>query len=225
MAFKVPFIPTKKRLEDAVGIDSFALSETEKIKVIGKGAFVSAVLAKHNGEEVVLKEMLCKLWDEEGRKLLKEVKILNSVKNHNHVTDIKKVCYSPFVIMMHYRNFSFTSFSATVSEDQFLSFTDKFMLESFEIFLNKIAFDIMAGLSFLHPKKNCSSESQTWKIAHRDLKPGDVLVCNRHYCNISDPDELMKSMKIETIICRSTDFSEARSSIHQTQTMVTTKQI
>ena len=199
MAFKVPFIPTKKRLEDAVGIDSFALSETEKIKVIGKGAFVSAVLAKHNGEEVVLKEMLCKLWDEEGRKLLKEVKILNSVKNHNHVTDIKKVCYSPFVIMVHYRNFSFTFFSATVSEDQFLSFTDKFMLESFEIFLKK--------------------------IAHRYLKPGHVLVCNRHYCNISDPDELMKSMKIETIICRSTDFSEARSSIHQTQTMVTTKQI
>ena len=215
MAFKVPFIPTKKRLEDAVGIDSFALSETEKIKVIGKGAFASAVLAKHNGEEVVLKEMLCKLWDEEGRKLLKEVKILNSVKNHNHVTDIKKVCYSPFVIMVHYRNFSFTFFSATVSDDQFLSFTDKFMLESFEIFLKKIAFDIMAGLSFLHSKK----------IAHRDLKPGHVLVCNRHYCNISDPDELMKSMKIETIICRSTDFSEARSSIHQTQTMVTTKQI
>ena len=87
------------------------------------------------------------------------------------------------------------------------------MLESFEIFLNKIAFEIMAGLSFLHPKK----------IAHRDLKPGNVLVCNRHYCNIIDPEELMKSMKIETIICRLTDFSKARSSIHQTQTMVTTK--
>ena len=54
MVFKVPFIPTKRRLEDVDGIDSFALSETEIIKVIGKGTFASAVLAKHNGEEVVL---------------------------------------------------------------------------------------------------------------------------------------------------------------------------
>ena len=60
MAFKVPIIPTKRRLEDANGIDRFVLSKTKKIKVIGKGAFASAVLAKHNGEEVVLKEMLCK---------------------------------------------------------------------------------------------------------------------------------------------------------------------
>ena len=57
MAFKVPFIPTKRRLEDADGIDSFALSVTEKTKVIGKGAFASTM---HNGEELVLKEMLCK---------------------------------------------------------------------------------------------------------------------------------------------------------------------
>ena len=87
------------------------------------------------------------------------------------------------------------------------------MLESLETFLNKIAIDIMNGLQFLHSKK----------IAHRDLKPGNTLVCNHHYCNISDPDELMKSMKIELIICLLTDFAEARSSIHQTQTMVTTK--
>ena len=55
MAFKVPLIPPKKRLEDADRKYSFALSETEKIKVIGKGALASAVLAKQNGEEVVLK--------------------------------------------------------------------------------------------------------------------------------------------------------------------------
>ena len=139
------------------GIDSLALSETEKIKVTRKGAFASAVLAKHNGEEVVLKEMLCKHWDE-GKKFLQQAKILNSIKNQKYVTNIKKVCYSPFVIMMHYSNFSFTPFSTAVSEsvdslDQFLSFTDNFMLESSEIFLNKIAFDIMAGLSFLHSKK------------------------------------------------------------------------
>ena len=60
MAFKVPFIPTKRRLENADGIGRFALSETERIKVIGKVVFASAVLVKHNAEEVALKEMLSK---------------------------------------------------------------------------------------------------------------------------------------------------------------------
>ena len=66
MAFKAPFIPPKKSLEDAEGIDSFALSETEKIEVIGQVVFASTVLAKHNGEEVVLKERPCKHVDEKG---------------------------------------------------------------------------------------------------------------------------------------------------------------
>ena len=83
MALKVSFIPTKRRLEDADGIDSLALSKMEKIKVIGKGAFASAVLAKHNGEKVVLKEMLCKHWDEEGKKFLNVVKIWTALKIAN----------------------------------------------------------------------------------------------------------------------------------------------
>ena len=32
MALKVPFIPTKRRLEDTNGIDRFALSGAEKLK-------------------------------------------------------------------------------------------------------------------------------------------------------------------------------------------------
>ena len=114
--------------------------------------------------------MLHKHWDEEGKKFQNfDLKILNSVKNHKHVTNIKKVCYSPFVIMMYYSNFSFTPFSAAVYEsiislDQF--FTGNFMLEYFETFLNKTAFDIMGGLQFLHCKK----------IVHRKLKPGNVVM-------------------------------------------------
>ena len=38
--------------------------ETQIIKVIGKGAFALPASAKYNGEEIVIKEMLCKYWDE-----------------------------------------------------------------------------------------------------------------------------------------------------------------
>ena len=62
MAFKISFIPTKRRLEDADGIDSSALSKTRNIKLIGKGDFASAVLAKHNEEEVVLKGYPFETW-------------------------------------------------------------------------------------------------------------------------------------------------------------------
>ena len=67
MVFKVQFIPAKRRSEDADGIDSLALSETKRNKVIGKGLFTLAVLAKYNGKELVLKEMFCNHWDE-GKK-------------------------------------------------------------------------------------------------------------------------------------------------------------
>ena len=55
----------------------FRFIQGRKIKVIGKRAFASAeLLAKHNGEEFVLKEMLCEHVDEKGKKILKKVNIL-----------------------------------------------------------------------------------------------------------------------------------------------------
>lgn len=54
MVFEILFIPTKECVEDADVIDSSFLSKTKIIKLIGKGAFGSAVLAYNNGEEVVL---------------------------------------------------------------------------------------------------------------------------------------------------------------------------
>ena len=94
MALKVQFIPTKRSLEDTIGIDRFALSETENIKVIGKEAFPSAVLAKHNEVEVILKEMLDKLWDEERNKFIKEIKILTISYQYLNVLDPTGASYA-----------------------------------------------------------------------------------------------------------------------------------
>ena len=94
MALKVQFIPTKRSLEDTIGIDHFALSETENIKVIGKEAFPSAVSAKHNEVEVVLKEMLDKFWDEERNKFMKEIKILTIAYQYLNVLDPAGASYA-----------------------------------------------------------------------------------------------------------------------------------
>ena len=45
------------------------------IPEIRKRAFASAVLAKLNGDQVVLKEMLCKHRDNKVKEILKEIKI------------------------------------------------------------------------------------------------------------------------------------------------------
>lgn len=58
MVFKIAFILIKRHLKDAEGIESFVLFETERTKVVGKGAFSLAVLGRHNGEEVVVKEVI-----------------------------------------------------------------------------------------------------------------------------------------------------------------------
>ena len=46
---------------------------------------------KYGKFEFVLKEIFCKQWDQEGKKFLKKVKILNDVKIQKHITNIKNV--------------------------------------------------------------------------------------------------------------------------------------
>ena len=60
-------------------------------------------------------------------------------------------------------------------------------------------------------------------IACRDLKVDNVLVSNQHYVNISDKKLQAEIIKNEPIICKITDFGEARSQINQTKTLLATK--
>ena len=67
---------------------------TEKVKVIGKEAFASAVLAKHNEVDVVLKEMLGRHWYEEGNKFIKEIKILTIAYQYLNFLDPTGASYA-----------------------------------------------------------------------------------------------------------------------------------
>ena len=57
MAFKIPFIQASRCL---TGVDSYTILETVKVREIGRGNFASVLIARHDGEEFVLKEIFCK---------------------------------------------------------------------------------------------------------------------------------------------------------------------
>ena len=85
MALKIPFILANQCLTD---IDSCTILEIKNVREIA-----SVLIARHNWEEFVLKEMSCKHWDQEGKKFPKKVKILNDLKIQKQTTNIKKaVC-------------------------------------------------------------------------------------------------------------------------------------
>ena len=70
--------------------------------------------------------------------------------------------------------------------------------------------DIVTGLEYLH--KN--------DIAHRDLKPGNTLVCNQHY---SRQNDVAKSYAECPIVCKLADFGLSRSPELQTSTFLKAK--
>ena len=57
MAFKISFIQASQCL---AGVDSYTILETKKVRDIGRGHFTSVLIARHNGEEFVQKEIFCK---------------------------------------------------------------------------------------------------------------------------------------------------------------------
>ena len=55
MTFKIPFIQASRCL---TGIDSYTVFETKKVREIGRGHFASVLIARHNGEEFIVTEIL-----------------------------------------------------------------------------------------------------------------------------------------------------------------------
>ena len=54
MAFKVPLIQANLHLTGTRGGDSYTILKTDKVRETGGRSFASVLLARHNGEEVVL---------------------------------------------------------------------------------------------------------------------------------------------------------------------------
>ena len=152
-------------------------------------------------------EFIRQEWDKTGKTFLKEAKILKSL-NHPNVVNFKNVCFQPLTIIFEYVSFSFSPFG-TVCEisglDEFLRFLDYFLVKKMKLFFPKISLDLIDGLQFLHNNG----------IAHRALKPANILVSNKHYANNTEYCRTKHVHKKQPTQCKLTDFGESRSLIKQ----------
>jgi serine/threonine protein kinase len=111
---------------------------------------------------------------------------------------------------MEYLAFDFAPFEVektVTSLEDFYHFVDcEFDFESFSDVVMVCLRDVVKGLDFLH----------RMELAHRDLRPSNILVSNQHYC-YKDASSIAKEYEHCPIICKVADFGLSRSFDNQTQ--------
>ena len=129
--------------------------------------------------------------------------------NEPNLVNFKNVCYQPLAIMFENISFSFSLFAIIRKISGLYGFLYGFLVI---FWLKRWSYFFHDGLQFLLNNG----------MAHRDLKPADILVSYNHYANITDAAELNMAIiktSLYNLNCGDSHSGESSSLIHQTRTV------
>ena len=223
MNFKVPLPVFRKQLaivsasgQDNLDLPTFRRAEFSNISCIGKGSFGKVYKATRDRQHFVIKEqVLYESTADEKNLFIKEAKLLKTVSGHENIVRIHGFSVIENSILLEFVSFDYKKIGIEHSEistlKEFLITSDAISdYDGFDHLQHFIAHDVINGLSFLHNKG----------IAHRNLKPDNILVSNTHY---SAEDDVPHWWAVKPIVSKLTDFGESRSSFVQTSSFLHTK--
>ena len=220
MSFPLPSFDSKRSHNRPkllnTSIQQFNWNELSDKDVIGSGSFGSVITAKYNGKSIVVKQLL-EQHERNLRLFYKEANILHSLDD-KRIVKLHAVCQSPPAMMLELVYFDFSPFGLerrVFSLKDFLNFlsSEDGAMDSFSPLFIKIAEDTARSLKYLHDNN----------IAHRDLKPGNVLVSNQMYCEMPNKEAVREAWEKAPIICKLVDFGESGASMIQTATVCSTQ--
>ena len=170
-------------LEQNSVIPIFSDSDYIYDDIIGEGSNANVYLVKENktNKEFAIKKMVCQEFND-LIKIKRKLEIINSL-NHNNIMKVHKI---------QFKCLDFTTYAINIVMD--LAITDwnneiKERAETQNFYTEKeiinIAKQIIDGLAFL--QKN--------NIAHRDIKPQNILIFPNNIYKIADLGEMMEDIK------------------------------
>ncbi|KAK2549695.1 Mitogen-activated protein kinase kinase kinase 2 [Acropora cervicornis] len=187
-------------------------------RFLGRGAFAEAHLAHCDNPNVnnpVVVKRLNQPVDAYAKNLfVKEAKLLSGLR-HENIVRFYGICDGPFAIILEYLVFTFNPFwcqntpAPVNTVDKFLQNISQLPIQDtrFDHVIPVIADDAAKGLCYLHNQG----------IAHRDIKPCNILISNQHYCYLNDSVERDRQKSARPVICKLADFGESRSQMIQTE--------
>ena len=99
-----------------IEIETVKKEQIEEIKQIGRGTFGEVFKVKHEHEIKALKKYSCRSWDANGKKVMKEAKIMKGLR-HKNIVKFYAACIeeSNISILMEYCGFDFSLFGDDVT--------------------------------------------------------------------------------------------------------------